>query len=178
MAFLDRIDDPVANVTLVTTPQLITRQRQNLGRVRARGLELDAEGRVGVHLSGGVGYALIDSVVESFPVDPALVGNTIPQVARHQVTLQVRYAHPRLVDLALQARASSRQYEDDQNQLVLPGYFTLDAQASRRLGGVAVAFVALENVTGARYAVGLTPVLTQGPPFLARAGIRVDWNRR
>ena len=178
VAFSNRISDPVANVTLVTTPQLITRQRQNLGRVLARGLELEAEGRLGAHLSGGVGYALIDSVVESFAANPALVGNAVPQVARHQVTLQVRYAHPRLVDLALQARASSRQYEDDQNQLVLPGYFTLDAQASRRLGAVATAFVALENVTGARYAVGLTPVLTLGPPFLARAGIRIDWSRR
>jgi len=94
------------------------------------------------------------------------------------VTLQIRYAHPRFVDLALQARAASRQCEDDQNQLVLPGYFTLDAQASRRLGGVAVAFVALENVTGARYTVGLTPVETLGPPFLARAGMKIDWSRR
>jgi outer membrane receptor protein involved in Fe transport len=61
---------------------------------------------------------------------------------------------------------------------VLPGYFTLDAQASRRLGAAATAFVALENVTGARYTVGLTPVQTLGPPFLARAGIRIDWSRR
>ena len=116
--------------------------------------------------------------MESFAANPALVGNAVPQVARHQATFQVRYAHPRFVDLALQARASSRQYEDDQNQLVLPGYFTLDAQASRRLGAAATVFVALENVTGARYAVGLTPVETLGPPFLARAGIRVDWSRR
>jgi hypothetical protein len=39
VTFFDRIEDPIANVTLVTTPQLITRRRQNLGRVRARGLE-------------------------------------------------------------------------------------------------------------------------------------------
>jgi len=178
VAFLGRISDPVANVTLQTTPQLITRQRQNLGRVLARGLELEAEGRLGARLVGSVGYALVDSVVESFAANPSLEGNVVPQVARHQATLQVRYAHPRFVDLALQARAASRQYEDDQNQLVLPGYFTLDAQASRRLSAAATAFVALENVTGARYAVGLTPVQTLGPPFLARAGIRVDWSRR
>jgi outer membrane receptor protein involved in Fe transport len=178
VVFVDRIDDPVANVTLATTPQLVTRQRQNLGRVRARGLELDTEGRLGAHLSGGVGYALVDSVVESFSADATLVGNQVPQVARHQASLQVRYAHPRLFDLAMQARASSRQYEDDQNRLVLPGYVTLDVQASRRLGAAAVAYVALENLTGARYAVGLTPVLTQGPPLLARAGVRIDWRRR
>jgi outer membrane receptor protein involved in Fe transport len=178
VAFFDRIEDPIANVTLVTTPQLITRQRQNLGHVRARGLELDAEGRLGPHLSGGLGYALVDSSVLSFSADPALVGNMVPQVARHQVTLQVRYAHPHVVDFAVQARASSRQYEDDQNLLALPGYFTLDAQASRRLSTVATTFIALENVTGARYTVGLTPVETLGPPFLARIGVRIDWRRR
>ena len=178
VAFLGRISDPVANVTLQTTPQLITRQRQNLGRVIARGLELEAEGRLGSRLVGSIGYALVDSVVESFAANPSLEGNTVPQVARHQATLQVRYSHPRLADLALQARAASRQYEDDQNQQVLPGYVTLDAQASRRLGKAAMAFVALENLTGARYVVGLTPVETLGPPFLLRAGIRVDWSRR
>jgi outer membrane receptor protein involved in Fe transport len=178
VAFLCRIDDPVANVTLVTTPQLVTRQRQNLGRLRSSGLELEGEARLGAHLVGSVGYAFTDSVVQSFAANPSLEGNVVPQVARHQATFQVRYADPHLVDLALQGRASSRQYEDDQNQLVLPGYFTLDVQASRRLGRLATAFVALENVTGRRYAVGLTPAETLGPPFLARAGVKVDWSRR
>ena len=36
---------------------------------------------------------------------------------------------------------------------------------------------ALENATGHRYPVGLTPVETLGPPFLARAGVRIDWSR-
>jgi len=178
VGFSCRISDPVANVTLLTTPQLTTRQRQNLGRVRSRGLELEAEARLGVHLSAGLGYALIDSVVDSFPANPALEGNVVTQVARHQLTFQARYAHPRLIDLAVQGRVSSRQHEDDQNLLVLPGYFTLDVQASRRLGAAATAFVALENVTGERYVVGLTPVETLGPPFLVRAGIRVDWSPR
>jgi outer membrane receptor protein involved in Fe transport len=68
---------------------------------------------------------------------------------------------------------SSRQFEDDQNLLVLPGYFTLDAQVSRRVKRVR-AFAALENVTGERYAVGLTPTPTEGPPFGVRFGIRFE----
>ena len=178
VAFLGRISDPVANVTLLTTPQLITRQRQNLGRIRASGLELEAEGRLGARWAGNIGYALVDSVVESFAANRSLEGNAVPQVARHQATLQIRYSHPRFLDLALQGRAASRQFEDDLNRLVLPGYFTLDVQASHRLGAAATVFVALENLTGARYSVGLTPVRTLGPPFLARAGIRIDWSRR
>jgi outer membrane receptor protein involved in Fe transport len=40
--FWSDIDDSIANVTLTTTPALITRQRQNLGAIRARGVELSA----------------------------------------------------------------------------------------------------------------------------------------
>lgn len=177
VAFLGRISDPVANVTLATTPQLVTRQRENLGGIRSRGLELEMEGRFGAHLVAGVGYALTDSVVLSFAASPSLVGNAVPQVARHQATFQLRYTRNPLCDLSVQGRAGSRQYEDDQNLLSLPAYLTLDLQASRRLGA-ATAFVALENVTGERYAVGLTPVETLGPPFLVRAGVKVDWSRR
>jgi hypothetical protein len=41
----------------------------------------------------------------------------------------------------------------------------------RRLGPLQ-AFVAAENLTGVRYEVGRTPVLTLGPPRLLRAGLR------
>ena len=49
-AFWTQTNDPVANLTLTSTPNLITRQRQNLGLTRARGLELDAEARLGEQL--------------------------------------------------------------------------------------------------------------------------------
>src|SRR5207237_182803 len=41
-SFWNEVIRPVANVTLQTTPALITRQRQNLGRTRSRGFELEA----------------------------------------------------------------------------------------------------------------------------------------
>src|SRR5216684_3329430 len=46
VAFWSEIVDPIANVTLTTTPSLITRQRQNLGRIRARGLEVSTKARL------------------------------------------------------------------------------------------------------------------------------------
>ena len=63
------------------------------------------------------------------------MGNDLPQVPRHQGTLQLRYTNRRLLDVSLQVRASSSQFEDDQNQLPLAGFFTLDAQVSRRVSG-------------------------------------------
>ncbi|HEY5907821.1 MAG TPA: TonB-dependent receptor [Vicinamibacteria bacterium] len=176
VGFAARMEDPVANVTLRSTPALITRQRENLGQTRSRGLEADATLRLGPRLSIGAGYAYTDATVRSFDADPSLEGNELPQVPRHQGTLQVRYANPRVVDVSVLARASSSQFDDDQNRLSLGGFFTLDAQLARRFGRVEL-FVALENLTGDRYDVGRTPVLTLGPPGLVRAGLRFDAGR-
>jgi outer membrane receptor protein involved in Fe transport len=173
VGFAARIEDPVANVTLSSTPQLITRERQNLGRNRSLGLETDAEARLDAHLTARLGYGYTAATVRNNPADPSLEGNDVPQVARHQLTFGLVFDHPRLFSLSLQGRASSRQFEDDQNQLPLPGYFTLDAQVWRRIKRVR-AFAALENVTGERYAVGLTPTPTEGPPFAFRFGLRFE----
>src|SRR2546421_8803888 len=44
--FWNDVTRPVANVTLKATPALITRQRQNLGRTRSRGFEVEADARL------------------------------------------------------------------------------------------------------------------------------------
>jgi outer membrane receptor protein involved in Fe transport len=171
VAFASHLDDPVANVTLRATPALITRQRQNLGRTRSVGFEADATVRLGTRVSASAGYAFVAATVRGFDADRSLVGNDLPLVSRHQGTLQLRYANPRLLDASALARAGSSQWDDDQNQLGLNGFFSLDAQISRRFSRVEV-FVASENLTGNRYQVGRTPLLTLGPPRLLRAGVR------
>ncbi len=171
VAFTSHIDDPIANVTLRTASDLVTRQRENLGRSRSRGLEIDAEAHIGPWLRATAGYALLDAVVESFPSSPEIEGNRLPQVPLHQATLALRFDRPRLFDLSLEARATSRQFEDDQNQLPLAGYVALDGRIARHLGR-AVVFAVVENVAGTRYAVGLIPTPTVGPPRSIRAGIR------
>ena len=42
-AFVTTVSDPVVSITLSSTPSLITRQRQNVGETRSRGVEVDAE---------------------------------------------------------------------------------------------------------------------------------------
>jgi outer membrane receptor protein involved in Fe transport len=170
--FLASLSQPIANVTLSATPTLITRQRRNLGRTRSAGVELEAETRLGERWRISGGYLLTDARIEEFTAQPALEGLRVPQVARHLFTFQARYTNPRLLSLTVQGRASGRQFEDDLNQLPLGGYFSLDARAARRLGSGVEAFAAVENLTGRRYAVGRTPVLTLGPPALARFGFR------
>jgi outer membrane receptor protein involved in Fe transport len=175
-AFWNETKEPVANVTLTQTPALITRQRQNLGRTRAAGFEVAAEARPFAGFLVAAGYAFTDGVVAGFPPSPELVGNLLPQLARHQGSLRASHEAGRL-RLAASARLMSDQYEDDRNSLVLPGFATLDAQAAVRVTASTEAFVAVENATGERYLVGLTPLPTLGPPRLFRAGLRARWGR-
>ena len=176
--FWDEITRPVANVTLKTTPTLITRQRQNLGRTRSRGVEVDIETRLNQFWNFSAGYLLADASVVRFPVNVALEGLQIPQVSRHQITFQTRYANPAIVTVGFQGRASSSQFDDDQNLFRLGKYFTLDAFVSRGITRRLEAFLSIENLFDQRYEVGKTPVTTLGPPLLARAGLRFHLSRK
>lgn len=176
--FWSELTRPIANVTLSATPSLITRQRQNLGRTRSRGVEFAADAQLTrtVTLSGG--YQFADATVLQFPANRALEGLLIPQTPRHQLTFQARYANPAIVTVALQGRAAGSQFDDDQNQLRLNRYFTLDLFASRALGHHVELFAAFENLTNDQYDIGRTPVRTLGPPLLARAGLRLHFGAR
>jgi outer membrane receptor protein involved in Fe transport len=149
--------DTIANVTLSTTPSLITRQRRNFGSSRSRGVELDFEQRLGAHWQIDAGWLSTEAKLSS--------GKRPPQVPRHQATMQIRYR-----DAGLQARWSAMQFDDDLNQLRLRGYFVADLFAAR--GPV---FVAVENVFDRRIETAATPVITLGQPRSARIGVR--WRR-
>ena len=182
--FWNEITRPVANVTLKTTPNLITRQRQNLGSTRSRGVEIEASGRLTSSLSVTGGYQYTAATVTSFTVDPALAGLNpslagldVPQIPRNQFSFQTAYTRPFIL-LAVQGRFGGNQFDDDQNTFLLRRYFVLDASASHALRHGVELFVAVENLTNRRYDVGRTPVLTVGPPILARAGLRLQFGPR
>jgi outer membrane receptor protein involved in Fe transport len=170
--FWSDIDDSVANVTLSTTPALITRQRQNLGAIRARGVELSAVMKFSFRWEVSGEYMLTDSTVLRFPANRTLEGLMVPQVPRHQVNFQVTYNSAKWL-VATQGRFVSRQFDDDQNLLPLERFFTLDAEVTRQISERLRLFVAFQNLTGTRYQVSSTPVLTVGPPVLIRGGVRV-----
>lgn len=176
--FWSDITRPVANVTLSVTPALITRERENLGRTRACGVEIESEARLGRRWFARGGYLFVSPTVVEFPANRALEGLQVPQVARQQLTFQVRYDDARAWTASVQGRASGAQFDDDQNLFRLAPYFTLDAYAARRVRRSLSLFVAAENLLNRRYEVGRTPVLTLGPPLLARVGLRVQLGSR
>ena len=174
------IIDPVTNVTLSVTPppplppKLITRQRQNLGRTRSLGAELDGV----VHLSSFVeisgGYQYVHAYVEDSSA--ALIGKNVPEVPRNQFTWEARYWNPTRLMLSIQGRYASLQYDDDLNTLPLAQYYVMDLFAGRQLRGGLTVYVAAENLLNQRYAVAsVPPIINLGPPILARVGIRYEF---
>ncbi|HEV8524064.1 MAG TPA: TonB-dependent receptor [Terriglobales bacterium] len=176
--FWSEITRPVANVTLSVTPGLITRQRQNLGRTRSRGVELQTEVQITSSFSLSGGYQFTDATVVRFPADTALEGLRIPQVPCHQFTFLARYFRPSLILLGLQGRFAGDQFEDDRNTLRLERFFTMDLMAARPIRPGIDAFLAVENVLNQRYDIGRTPVRTVAAPILARIGLRFKLGAR
>lgn len=172
--FWAQISDPVANVTLSSTPKLITRQRQNLGRTLSQGVEADAEWHYS-QFDIRVGYQFADATVQSFPANRLLQGLEVPQVAPHQFTFQTLYHAPHRWTFAVQGRTANRQFDDDLNQFPLDAYFQMDAYAAKRLSSRIEAFTAIENLFNSRAVVARTPNVNLGSPILARAGIKLNF---
>ena len=177
--FFNEIIDPVANVTISSTPTLITRQRQNLGRTRAPGFEIDVTAHFTRELSLSVGYQYVDAIVTSFPnAMPSLVGLWVAQVPHNVFTFQGRYLNPSRINISVNGRMVGKQFDDDQNVFPLGRFFVLDAMAWRTIGHGVDLFTAAENLFNVKYATAATPVTQLGLPITARFGLRFEWPRR
>ncbi|MBV9180147.1 MAG: TonB-dependent receptor [Acidobacteria bacterium] len=179
--FWSDIVDPVVNVTINTTPTLTNRQRQNLGRTRSLGTELDGS----LHLSDSIelsaGYQYAHATVINSTL--ALIGLDVPEVPRHQFSWQARYSNPSRLMASIQGHYSSLQFDDDLNTLPLKAYYVMDLLLARKLVSGLEVYVAAENLLNQRYLVALSPtsartIANLGPPILARAGLRWDFPGR
>lgn len=165
--------NPITNFTLSVTPALITRERRNLGRTRSSGIEAEAELRVARYWQVTAGYLFADATGRRAPQDVTLVGNQIPQVPRHQFTLQTVYSHPRFVTAAVQFRATGRQFDDDQNLLPLGSFALIDVSVAKPFARYLEAFISVQNLLNQQFVVARTPIENIGMPRLVRGGLRL-----
>jgi outer membrane cobalamin receptor len=176
--FWSDIVDPIANVTISMTPSLITREKENLGRTRSRGLELDGVVRVNRSIQISAGYAYTTATVVSYPGNPGgidLVGLDVPQVPRNVFTWEARYWNPSRLLFSVQGRFVGRQFDDDQNHFPLDRFYAMDCEVGRSLTHHLEIFAAAENLLDQRYQVARMPVINLGPPILFRAGLRLNY---
>ena len=188
VAFANELRDAVANVTVARGPGTfpvvgplsaggLGRQRLNLGRVRAEGLELTAAWRPAPGLTVNADLLLNNAVVRSAPVARALEGRRLAQVPRRSGAISVAWRGPGRWFASARTRLIGRQFEDDENQLVLGAVVVTDAALSRPLNAWLEAFLAVENAADARIetARGADGVVSVAGPRSWRGGIRARW---
>lgn len=181
--FWSDIVDPVGNVTTNPTSSPVLRQKQNLGRIRSRGVELDGVAHVTREIQISAGYEFTDATVVNYTVPPgeiSLLGKEVAQVPRHVFTWEARYWNPSRLMLSLQGRFVGNQFDDDQNLYPLGQFYTMDLQLGRNITRNIEAYAAAENVNNKRYFVANTPTATgslfnMGPPILYRVGLRLNF---
>jgi outer membrane receptor protein involved in Fe transport len=174
-AFWNQLDGGVTNVTLSSTPALITRERQNTDTVRAAGFELEADYRPTDRWTFGALFGVTRSTFTDTPAQPAIEGNRVPQVPSFQLGGNLTYTDPRGFTGAVQARGFGAQFDDDLNTpaFELGGFGVVDASATQELLRGLHVFLAIENLFDADYDVGRTPIRTIGWPRTIRMGARV-----
>ena len=168
--------DPVENVTVSSTQQLITRVRQNVGETRSCGFQAGTDLQLTSAVQLSATYQYTQSTVVSYLGNPALVGNWVPLVPRDEFVFQGTWSAPKRFFVAVQGRTAGNEFDDDQNLLPLGGYFVLSATVSYPLPKGFDLFFQGENLTNNEYEIGRTPVTTLGQPILVRGGFR--WHGR
>jgi outer membrane cobalamin receptor len=171
--FATQLDDAITNVTLSSTPTLITRQRRNAGTIASRGLEMEGQWRpfLPVRVTGAL---TLTRARFSEAVEPGLAGRHVPQVPRTQAALDVRWQMLRHTAMSAQTRWIGRQFDDDRNAFVLDPALVVDLLGERRLTAQSRVFVAIENLLDADFDTGRTPQRTVGLPRRVRVGVRLN----
>jgi outer membrane receptor for ferrienterochelin and colicin len=164
--FRTSLSDLVTNVTLLSTPALIERQRRNAGSALARGVEANlAQQWRNLRLEMAWLYS------ESRFANRL----RIPQVPKHAGNATLIWSRKNTL-ISGGLRSFAAQFEDEINTFRLPGYATVQVALRHGLTDRIAAIASWENLLDRRFYTGFTPVPAIGAPRLWRAGLR--WEGR
>jgi outer membrane receptor protein involved in Fe transport len=183
-AFVNRLDDPVANVTVGVGPGVfpvagfipaggVLRQRQNAGRIDAVGLEGDAERRWGERLRLRAAFAYTVAEVDGGAEAPQLTGLRPAQAPRLTVTAGADWRATKRLTLSGDVRGESERFEDDLNSRRLAPALTVNSRAEFQLTPLASAYIAADNLLDAEVQTGRTgaDVASYDAPRIVRVGL-------
>lgn len=168
--------DEVKDQIIFVTQSPSAAQRQNVGRTRTYGGELEVVVRPSDGISLNLGYAYADSAIRDFPGSPSRVGKRVPNVSRHQVVMGLTVGHPDRIQATLLGRYLSRQFADDLNTQPIADFVVLDASLQKRVMTGMTLFLNGENLTDRQYIATQTgPIKTLGAPLLVMGGLRMEY---
>ena len=146
-AFYNRLDNAIGNVTLsssvVNGRTIVVRERQNIDRILAKGIELTASARAGDFQLTAC-YAYSHSSVRAPGED--FDGLTPAQSPRHAASATLSWQAAQGPQLSTTLRYVSRQFEDDLQTDILPSALTVDAVARVPLARGLTIFARGENL--------------------------------
>ncbi|RZJ99563.1 MAG: TonB-dependent receptor [Novosphingobium sp.] len=141
-AFTNKVENAIANVTIAAN----TRQRQNVGAVRAKGLEFGAALRLGtVSLDGSL--ALTDAEVQATSTQAALDGLRPAQTPKIAASATLAWRPRPGWTLSTTLRHVGAQFEDDLQVDSLRAATTLDAFVELPVTGPFSLILRAENLT-------------------------------
>ena len=153
-----------------------TARRQNVGRARTIGGELDFQFRASDQLSLNAGYAHAASIITSFMGDATREGREVPNVSRHQAVVGITLGHPDWAEITILGRYLSRQFADDLNTQPIADFVVFDASLRKKIGKTLRLFLDAENLTDRRYIATQTgSIKTLGAPLFLVGGLVLDY---
>jgi outer membrane receptor protein involved in Fe transport len=182
--FWNKLSDAITNVTIGKGPGTfpiagtlpaggLLIERQNVGYVRAYGLEGEAQYQFDTLFELRGAFALTDAQVNGGAQAAQLTGRRPLQTPRWTVTGGIVATPHELVTLEAYLRYESLRYSDDLNTLPLAGATTVDARVSFHVLPTLDLYAAVDNVfdTEVGSARGADQVVTIDAPRMFRAGI-------
>jgi outer membrane receptor protein involved in Fe transport len=186
--FWNKISDAVTLVTLASGPgtfpvagflpaggQLI--QRQNVGDIRAYGVEGDAKWALNDVLALRGAFNLTDAHVYGGSLAPQLTGKRPAQTPRWTVTAGIVATPREFVTLEAYLRYESLRWSDDLNTLPLGAVTTVDTRANFHVLPKLDLYAAVDNLFDAKVGTGRSAdqVLSLEEPRTFRAGISYSY---
>lgn len=186
-AFLNRVENPIANVTLASIPSSrffapcgfvpgggSCRQRLNLDRTRIQGLEAELRQRLGDDWRLDVSWLYSNAEVDSAADFPELEGKRLAQTPEQSASLGLEYSNPDVLQARLGLRFVGEQYEDDLNTRPLSSFAVVDLSAARAISNRWQVFAGFENLLDEEVQVGIsgTGLVTIGAPRMVHVGVR------
>lgn len=171
--YWNNLDEAIINATVSISPKLVSRRRENLGSVTARGIEINSSLDFADHWTISTAYAWLDSFIrEAIPgTDPATtVGNRLPQVPTYRGRATIWYHSDRGWAGSLSIGAIGEQFEDDLNLLTLATAILVDTSIEIPVTDSFQVTIRAENMFNEAVEIRRAPVLTYGAPRLVYGG--------
>lgn len=186
-AFVNRLGDPVTNVTVGVGPGTfgaagfiaaggVLRMRQNAGRIDGVGVEAEARRRWGerLQLRAALGYTA--ARVDGGSAAPQLTGLRPAQAPRLTVTAGADWRATRRLRLSADLRGETERFEDDLNTRRLAPALTVNARVAYQLTPRLVVDAAIDNLTDAAVQTGRTAdrIASYDAPRTLRLGLTLS----